>query len=410
MEAKVERIVNLDPTTRHEGHAKLVLHVDEEGIVERAYYLSTTMVRSFESLTLGRTYEFTPRASMRICGLCPVSHAVASCQALEFAFELEIPPDALILREILGLASKMQDHALHQFLILNDLVDDEKIKKESVENLQEMRRIGQKMKDIVGGEAIHPSNYCVGGFRTNVSQRAAASLYRLVRKYEKNAHIQKDLIIESVEKKLENLPNNIGVSNSSIFATHMTYGDKKEVNLEAIREVIPSRFYGKDEEGRNTNTMIPLYYGETVETGPRARFIKFKRFSGDSALYINVARAREMLVMVYRAEELLDQLDVDGKTKPDHIIVKEGEGVGVYEAPRGTLIHMAKTDHNGIMRDYKIISPTTWNIPTIGKAIEGSPQEFAEVIMRSYDPCLDCATHCIIVKNLKGEVIERRYL
>lgn len=410
MENKGERTITLDPTTRHEGHAKLVLHVDDEGIVERAYYISTTMVRSFESLTLGRTYEFTPRASMRICGLCPVSHAEASCQALEQAFDLEIPQDALVLREILGLASKMQDHALHQYLILDDIIDDEKTKKEAILRIQELRRIGQKMKDIVGGEAIHPSNYCVGGFETNISHRASASLYRLVRKYEQNAHIQKDLIVETIEKKLESLPKNIGLSNSSILATHMTYGDRDEVSLEAIREVIPSRFYGKDEEGRDTNTMIPLYYGETVETGPRARFIKFKRFSGESALYINVARAREMLVIVYRAEELLDQLNTKGKTKPDHINVKEGEGMGVYEAPRGTLIHTAKTDQNGIMRDYRIISPTTWNVPTIGKAIEGSPHEYAEIIMRSYDPCLDCATHSIIVKDLDGKLLERRYL
>ena len=71
---------------------------------------------------------------------------------------------------------------------------------------------------------------------------------------------------------------------------------------------------------------------------------------------------------------------------------------------------MAKTDQNGIMKDYKIISPTTWNIPTIGKTIEGSPQEYAEVIMRSFDPCLDCATHCIVVKDIEGKIIERRYL
>lgn len=394
--------VEIDPTTRHEGHAKLVLHVNDDNIIENAYYLSTAMVRGFEYLVRERIYKFAPYAAMRICGLCPVTHGVASVEAIEDALDIEIPRAARILRELLCIGAKLQEHPLHQLLILDDYVDNENKKEEIIERIQEMRVLGNYITTIIGGEAIHPSNIQVGGFKRNLTKYASATLYRVFRKYEKIALDQKEVMINAIEKKIEDI-GDFAQCGHSLLATHMTYGDKTEINADAITEVLPARYYEKGEAGRDTHTMIPLYYGETVETGPRARFVKFKykRFIGDTALHINIARARELAVLVYRGVELLDRLNVADDPKVT-VPMKAGKGTGVNEAPRGTNIHQVHITNEGKVSHYDIITPTTWNMPTMEKTLKGVPVQYAEMVVRSFDPCLACATHMVVLHNGKS--------
>ncbi|MBU7033433.1 MAG: coenzyme F420 hydrogenase subunit alpha [Theionarchaea archaeon] len=388
--------IEIDPTSRHEGHAKLILYTDEDGIIEKAYYLSTAMVRGFEYLVRERIYTFAPYAAMRICGLCPVTHGVASVEALEDAFGIEISEDARILRELLCIGAKLQELPLHQLLILNDYVRKEEVKGEIIDRIQKMRSLGNYVTTLLGGEAIHPSHLRVGGFEHNITKYASATLYRKFRKYEQLALEQKEDMCNAIEETLSRI-GDIAQCDHSLLATHMTYGDKEGLNVDAITEVLPARYYGKGEDGRKTHTMIPLYYGETVETGPRARFVKFKykRFVGDTALHINLARAREVVVLIYRAVELLDRLNVSGNTMSP-FSVKAGEGLGVNEAPRGTNIHRVKVSPRGLIENYDIITPTTWNMPTMENTLKGVPYQYAEMVVRSFDPCLACATHMIV--------------
>lgn len=391
--------VEINPTTRHEGHAKLVLTINDDHIIEKAYYLSTAMVRGFEYLVRERTYKFAPYAAMRICGLCPVTHGVASSEAIEDAFGIEIPRAARILRELVCIGAKLQEYPLHQLLILDDYVTNENEKEEIIKRIQKMRVLGNYITTIIGGEAIHPSNLRVGGFKQNLTKYASANLYRKFRKYEKLALDQKEVMINAIEEKIEEI-GEIAQCGHSLLATHMTYGDKTEINVDAITEVLPARYYQKGEAGRDTHTMIPLYYGETVETGPRARFVKFKykRFTGDTALHINIARARELAVLVYRGVELLDRLHVTDETMVE-VPVKAGQGSGVNEAPRGTNVHQVHIRDDGTVDHYDIITPTTWNMPTMEKTLNNVPVQYAEMVVRSFDPCLACATHMVVLHN-----------
>lgn len=398
--------IEINPTSRHEGHAKLIAYTDGEGIIEKAYYLSTAMVRGFEYLVRERVYTFAPFAVMRICGLCPVTHGIASVEALEDALEVEVSEDARILRELLCIGAKLQEHPLHQLLILDDYVADEEEKQSFMERIQKMRALGNYVTTLLGGEAIHPSNIRVGGFQHNISKYASATLYRKFRKYEKLALEQKEAMCRVIEETLSRI-GDIARCDHSLLATHMTYGDPEAVDVDAITEVLPARYYSKGEDGRNTHTMIPLYYGETVETGPRARFVKFKykRFVGDTALHINLARAREMVVLVYRAVELLDRLNVSGTTMSP-VMVKAGSGLGVNEAPRGTNIHRVTLSSQGLIENYDIITPTTWNMPTMENTLKGVPYQYAEMVVRSFDPCLACATH-MIVRNPDDTIYQK---
>lgn len=399
--------IEINPVTRIEGHAKIVLEVDEEGKIQKSYFPSTSMVRGFEYLVRGRDYHFVHMVVQRICGICPIPHGLASVEAIEDAIGLTVPDSAKILRELLSIGNKLNSHALHQYLILPDIEPNKENIPSVIERIQEIRRLSQKMVDIIGGEAIHPSNIKVGGMKSKLTPYSAATLYRILRKCEIIIKLQRDYMTDVLMNKLNSLEHPIARFRESMLASDMMYGNKKEIDFSAITEITPYRFYQPDEPGRYTNIMIPLYYGEVVEVGPRARFSKFKDYNGNTPLHINIARAREMMILVYRALELLDDLNLCSDVSCDYTI-REGTGFGVIEAPRGTNIHSVGIDNHGRIKNYNMIVPTTWNMPTVERALIGNHHELAELIIRSYDPCVECATHSIIVKDEKGKEVQRR--
>ncbi len=114
--------MEISPTTRHEGHGKLILDIDDEGIVKKAYFINTTPVRGFETMIKERPIEFAPIAVMRICGICQTTHGIASCEAIENALDVEVPDDGLLLRELVGLGNRMHSHPLHHILTFDDFV------------------------------------------------------------------------------------------------------------------------------------------------------------------------------------------------------------------------------------------------------------------------------------------------
>ncbi len=380
--------VEISPTTRHEGHAKFILEVDDEGIVTKGYYPNTTPVRGFETMLKGRSVEFAPVAVMRICGICQTTHGTASCMAIEDAIGCEIPEDGRLLRELVGLGNRMHSHPLHHLLTIDDFIKENEgdLKVETIKLIQKMRKVGQLIVDIVGGEGIHPPNIVIGGMRTNITERAKSKLYYACREYEKDAEKIYETYTMLIERYLEEvgIPD-LGKHDYPYIASHTTFGDKNAINWDAVVELPAQRYY-EDKEVANTATnKIPLYEGVPVEGGPRARMIKFGNFRvGGSALDINIARAMENFGAVYRALEILDELNINGKTRVD-VEYKDGFGIGVHEAPRATNTHMAKITKDGKIEEYNIIAASTWNFPIVEKAVEGYHHQYAEVIMRAYD-------------------------
>ncbi|CVK32975.1 putative Coenzyme F420 hydrogenase [Methanoculleus bourgensis] len=247
----MSKVVEISPTTRHEGHSKLVLKVNDEGIVERGDWLSITPVRGVEKLAIGKTMEQVPKIASRVCGICPIAHTLAGIEAMEASIGCEIPEDAKLLRYILQCANRMHSHSLHNILSLPDMYipgTDTKInpftKEEPVRSvalrIQRIREIGQTIGEIVGGEAIHPSNPRVGGMYTNITPRAKAKIYDLAKEARVLTQQQMEFMI-SVFRNYQKrdwsevggvevpIPDDLGYHNQGYMAVAPVYGSSSSM-------------------------------------------------------------------------------------------------------------------------------------------------------------------------------------
>ena len=202
----MSKVVEISPTTRHEGHSKLVLKVNDAGIIETGNWCSITPVRGVEKLAVGKTPEQVPKIASRVCGICPIAHNLAATEAMEASIKCEIPNDAKMLRHILQLANRLHSIALHDILILPDLYlpgTEIKINPFTAEEpvrtvakrIQRLREIGQTIGQIAGGDCIHPRNTRVGGMYRNCSEQAKTKMYDLAKEGLTLAKPQMDLMI-----------------------------------------------------------------------------------------------------------------------------------------------------------------------------------------------------------------------
>lgn len=398
--------VTIAPTTRNEGHGKFVLEVDDDGIVKKGNYLSLVLVRGFEKFLVGRAMEFAPVATSRFCGLCPPTHATASSEAVERSIGIEPPRNGLLLRELCNMGNHLHDHPLQQILILQDFVPDPVQQTAAIARIQRMRKIGQHICEVVGGEAIHSPYIRVGGMAKNVSEAAKRKLLEALASYSAVWKEQQAFMEQAFDGA--DVPQRLGVHNLPIMATDLIYG-RSDVFLKeyypGYSERLPVNYYG-EEIGAGACTVIPMLNKGIVEVGPVARLEKYRGYNERGTMGLNRARLIEISIRRDRAEEILRTLDTTAKTITSPTSPGSGDlGVGVNEAPRGTNIHMARIK-DGRITEYKAMPATMWNIPVIGKAVEGFHHKWAMWVMRSYDPCISCATHMIVLRD--GKVIESR--
>jgi len=400
-----DRVV-ISPTTRQEGHAELVMEVDDEGIVTKGMYLSITPVRGLEKMVLNKAPETAPVLCQRICGVCPIPHTLASAEAIDQALGIEIPKAARLLREATLAAHNINSAAIHHFLIATDFVPADKFAA-AVDSVSEVRKNVQYVVDMVAGEGIHPSDVRVGGMARNLTpfakERLIERMTALKPKLEEHIEFIKTCVSESAEKI--GIPEDLGVVNQPLLAVHPTYG-VNEFDMDAFSEVLPEAWYDDPEIGKKACSVIPLINGTNVETGPRARMEKFEGFKGKGVIAQHVARADEMMKNYQSCMDALDAIDTSAPANVSYDKRGTGElGFGIIEGPRGTNAHMAQVK-DGKTQFYSAIVPTTWNIPTMGPAIEGFHHELGPHVIRAYDPCLSCATHVMVVDDEDKSIIK----
>ncbi|KAF5084531.1 Periplasmic [NiFe] hydrogenase large subunit [anaerobic digester metagenome] len=452
----LSKVVEVSPTTRHEGHSKLVLKVNDAGIIERGDWLSITPVRGIEKLCVGKTMHQAPKISSRVCGICPIAHTLAGIGAMEASVGCEIPQDAYLLRTILQCANRLHSHALHNILTLPDMYipgTDTKINPFTPEEpvrtvakrLQRLREVGQTVGEIAGGEAIHPSNPRVGGMYYNISPQAKQKIFDLAKEALPLAIAQMEFMI-AVLKNWENrgtvtvgkteveIPEKFGWHDQGYMAVDPVF-DSSSLDFEPKwdpdrwTDVSPYNWFqgemevsledadypvgGTTKAGTKTwpqmqaCTSVPLYDGQPVEVGPRARLVQFKNYDRKGAMGLQIARQLEYPDCLYTMMEALDALDCNGSVLADEIPQGDGSlGWNANEAPRGCDVHLARVK-DGKVQEYTLLVPTTWNFPTCSRALEGAPWQLAEVIMRAYDPCVSCATHMLVVDESKKIVAQK---
>ena len=400
-----DRVV-ISPTSRQEGHAELVMEVDDEGIVTKGMYLSITPVRGLEKMVLNKAPETAPVLCQRICGVCPIPHTLASAEAIDQALGIEVPTAGKLLRKATLAAHNINSAAIHHFLIATDFVPEDAFET-AVNSVGEVRKTAQYVVDMIAGEGIHPSDVRVGGMARNITPFTKERLLERMTALKPTLEAHIELIKNCVAEK--GLPDDLGVVNQPLLATDQTYGTN-EFDMNRFSEVLPEAWYDDPEIGKKACSVIPLIDGTNVETGPRARMEKYEGFKGKGVNAQHIARADEMMKNYNACIEALDALDTSAPAKAEYDKNGTGElGFGIIEGPRGTNAHMAKVK-DGRIQFYSAIVPTTWNIPTMGPATEGFHHELGPHVIRAYDPCLSCATHMMVVDDedksiLKDEMV-----
>jgi coenzyme F420 hydrogenase subunit alpha len=185
------------------------------------------------------------------------------------------------------------------------------------------------------------------------------------------------------------------------LATHLFYGDRFSIDLSKVKTLRYDEWRGGNmpEEARSNTALISIYGDKEVEVGPRARLTLFKGFEDRSVWGLQRARFAEIKLGLKRIHELLSRIDPEKPGRVPRVVFGEGKGVGVYEAPRGTLIHWVEMGIDGRIASYQIVVPTMFNIPWMEKTAVGFPARWVDVIPRIYDPCIPCATHVIRVEG-----------
>lgn len=461
----MSRTIVIDPVTRLEGHGKITLQLDEAGIVQDAMF-HVTQLRGFEKFCEGRPFYEMPNLTARICGICPVSHLVASSKACDAILAVQIPPVAANLRKVLNLAQLVQSHALSFFYLASpDLL----LGMESNPKLRNilgvaakrpelgragigLRRFGQSIIELLCDKRVHPGWVVPGGVTEPLSIDKRDKILAMLPEAYANTALALDAykqIADTFRPEMEvfaNFPSNyLGMINEDEWI-EFTDGTLRLIDAqgrviedgisaalfaEAIGEAVEPYTYTKFAYYK------PLRYPDgCYRVGPLARLniakrmgtlraekelAAFKQLSSgpvSGSFYYHYARLIEMLYGV----EMIEQLLADSRILDKHVRATAGvnrlEGAGQAEAPRGTLHHHYKVDENGKMTWANLVIATGQNNKAMNQGVLQAAKHYVrdgkftegvlnrvEAVVRTFDPCLSCSTHAFGQMPLALELV-----
>ena len=460
--------ISIDPITRLEGHGRIDLFLNQDGGLENAYMVIPEL-RGFEKFCEGRPVEEMPRITQRICGVCPIAHHMAAAKAGDAVYHVDPPPTAKKLRELMYSYFFVSDHALHFFALggpdfvvgpdapkaeRNILGVVNKVGKEIGATVMQLLHNNHEATAIIGGRYIHSVNALVGGVSKGINEQERTRLAEI------SAHS-----LEVAKFSLE-IFNDVVLSNQAYVDLIVSEAFTQETYyMGMVDENNHVNFYdGKvrvvDPSGKEFVKYAPDEYldvvAEHIEPWTYLKFpylkdVGWKGFTdgADSGLYqatplsrLNAAdgmatplaqaeyerffetlggkpvhhtlathwaRLIELLYAAERSIELVEDPEITGeeiRTIPTEVPT---EGVGIVEAPRGTLTHHYTTDERGLLTKVNLIVGTTNNYASIDLAIMKAAKALIrpgvevsdpvlnqiEMAFRSYDPCFGCATHSL---------------
>jgi len=468
--------LTIEPVTRIEGHARVTIHLNDQGKVEETF-LHVDEFRGVEKFSEGRPYFEMTQITQRICGICPVSHHLASAKACDGVAGVEPPRPAKLLRELLHMGQFVQSHGMHFFhLAAPDLLlgfDADPAIRNVVGIIQanpelalkavNLRRYGQQViQRLGGGKRVHPNLTVPGGVNAPLSQK------------------DRDEMLAELPTMMDIVKVAIGIGkdylgkNKDLAATFASFPSNYMglVDNEGGLQLYDGDIRVKDAKGKLLGQFKPIDYREyvaehvepwsflkfpyyrplgwpqgTYRVGPLWRlnvvdkigtpmaneeFKVFKTINNgkpvEGSLYYHYARLIEALYALERIDQLLHDPDIlseDVRAFPPSKLV--GHGVGVIEAPRGTLFHEYTTDEDGLLTKVNLIVATGHNNWAMNKSAGMVAKQFidgkkltegmlnrVEVAIRCYDPCLSCATHAfgqmpleITLMGPDGTVLDR---
>jgi NAD-reducing hydrogenase large subunit len=449
------REVVIDPITRIEGHSKITIQLDARGEVADAHF-HVTQFRGFERITQGRPVHEMPSIMARICGICPVSHLIASSKAVDDIMAVEPSPTGADLRRVVNLGQIVQSNALSFFHLSSpDLLfgfDADPAVRNIVglarENPQfardgvALRKWGQQIIELIAGKRIHPSGIVPGGMATPLTEEIRDQILAGVP--EAIAIVERALTWYKAEMiHWEEEAAHFGNFRSAFMGLVDRQGNVD--HYDGWLRVIDAdgKFLADKADPRTFNDLI----GEAVEpwsylkstywkamgypdgvyrVGPLARInvseqmgtpradeelSKFRWRVGrvaNSSFHYHYARLIDTLYAIEKIDQLLRGPDILDKHVRSRADVNRHEGIGVSEAPRGTLMHHYKVDDDGIVQWANLVIATGHNNMAMNQSVlqvarryvksdtlDESMLNRVEAVIRCYDPCLSCSTHAL---------------
>jgi F420-non-reducing hydrogenase large subunit len=460
------KTITIDPITRLEGHGKISIFLNKDGNVDNAY-LQIPELRGFERFVQGRRAEDMPQITSRICGVCPVAHHFAATKALDEAFNVKPTSTAKKLRELMYCGYYIYDHILHfyylggpDFVVGPDAPASKRnvlgvIEKAGIEVGKEVikhRAYGQKITGILGGKATHPVCGLPGGVSKGLNKDEVKDIEKMVKSCIDFAKFSLKLFNDIVLKNkdyvslIKSDPYQLKTYNMGLVDDKNKvnfYDGKIRVTNQEGKEYIKfdvKDYYNKISEHVEEWSYMKFPYLKDIgwnglidgknsgiyRVGPLGRLNvadgmatqladkeykrMFETLGGkpiNSTLAYHWARLIELLYATERAYELINDKEITSD-KIRNLVGEPGEGIGVVEAARGTLIHHYKLDKKGLIAKANLIVATTNNAGAItmsvrdaakgviskGKVDDGILNK-VEMAFRAYDPCFACATHTL---------------
>ena len=449
-----KRIV-INPVTRIEGHAKISIFMDEEGHVSDAEF-HVVEFRGFEKFCEGRPYSEMPGITQRICGICPVSHTLASAKAGDAIMAVNIPPAAAKLRRLINLGQIVQSHALSFFLlsapdfllgwdtppaqrnIFGLIASNTDLARAGIR----LRQFGQEVIEIVGGRKIHPAWAVPGGARSSLDEEGRAR----IRAWLPETFTTTKLAFDLFQKTMETHQREIQIFGNfpSLFMGLVTphgawehydgnlrFSDSSgSIIADQLEPRKYAEFIGESVQGSSylkSPYYTPLGFPDGMyRVGPLARlnicermgvpqadaalrdFKSLGRGAVTSSFLYHYARLIEILAALESIERALDDPDLSSEDLRADAGINSLRGVGASEAPRGTLFHDYTVDRNGLLEKVNLIVATGQNNLAMNQTVAQIARHYVrgDVItesllnrvehgIRCYDPCLSCSTHAV---------------
>jgi NAD-reducing hydrogenase large subunit len=449
------RTITIEPVTRIEGHAKVCVHLDDAGNVEKARF-HVNEFRGFEKFCEGRLFYEMPLITERICGICPVSHHLVSAKACDQVFGVEPPRPAKLLRELMHMGQTIQSHSMHFFELagpdlllgfdadpaIRNVVGIVQANPELALKAVRLRKFGQEIIARVGDRRIHPNFAVPGGVNKALAAADRDAILRDIR--DMISFVQDGIAvmkgwIANHQKEMEtfaSFPTGYLSMVDANNAVALYDGQLRLVDAHRNQlEMFDGRKY-LDYVGEHVENWsylkFPFYRklgwpSGVYRVGPLGRlnaadrmatplaqkeFQEYRQINGgrpvEGSLYFHYARLIEDLYAVEHARQLLEDPEITSKDIRSPGRVTNHEGVGVIEAPRGTLWHHYWVDENGQLEKINLIVATGNNNYAMSRAVEEVAKQYVhgdnvtegalnriEAAIRCYDPCLSCSTHAV---------------
>lgn len=417
--------LTIDKLSKIEGHANLDIKI-RGGQVESVNLRVMENLRFFNQAAEGQSYNAVPQLVSHICGTCSIAHLTGCIEAVEKTLDIKPSEQTILLRKLTMYSLMIRDHALHlYFFVLPDLFGLDSVldlpddKKELIHEALHVKEAGNNLSNLIAGRAVHAPFEQVGGFSNEIDKSKIPAIIeelRSIRPSVKNlAEIfyncpwefkRKTNFVALATDDFSFLEGKIKTSTGEVI-------EEKDFRKHLEDVVLPySQATGFEFEGKEymVGSLSRLNLNkEAIHPVTQKEMKKYLDvFPSENIYHNNLAQAIEIMHSIDHSIEILENNEFK-KEEPAKPAKLDGEGVGVIEAPRGTLYYWIKIEA-GKVRFANLVIPTAQNLVNMREDVkkivsevcnfEMPPKEFearlkkeVEKIIRAYDPCMSCATH-----------------